>query len=152
MLNWTAWHWNCVLMLNWTAWHWNCVLMLNWTAWHWNCVLMLNWTAWHWNCVLMLNWTAWHWNCVLMLNCLNKSNKLKWKCFWKLNCVLMSDWIVWNRTICIKMDLVLNNLQRLICHKIQPTNNAFFSVVFISLIECFFPCELLKTLCIFFFS
>ena len=25
-------------------------------------------------------------------------------------------------TICIKMDLALNNLQRLICHKIQPTN------------------------------
>ena len=27
------------------------------------------------------------------------------------------DWI-----ICIKMDLALNNLQRLICHKTQPTN------------------------------
>ena len=25
-------------------------------------------------------------------------------------------------TICIKMDLALNNLQRLICHIIQPTN------------------------------
>ena len=24
--------------------------------------------------------------------------------------------------ICIKMDLALNNLQRLVCHKIQPTN------------------------------
>ena len=24
--------------------------------------------------------------------------------------------------ICIKIDLALNNLQRLICHKIQPTN------------------------------
>ena len=30
----------------------------------------------------------------------------------KMNCL--------NRTICIKMDLALNNLQRLICHKIQP--------------------------------
>ena len=38
------------------------------------------------------------------------------------NCVLMLNWIVWNRTICIKMDLALNNLQRLICHKTQPTN------------------------------
>ena len=38
------------------------------------------------------------------------------------NCILMLNWIVWNRTIFIKMDLVLNNLQRLICHKIQPTN------------------------------
>ena len=25
-------------------------------------------------------------------------------------------------TICIKMDSALNNLQRLICHKTQPTN------------------------------
>ena len=40
------------------------------------------------------------------------------------NSVLMLNWIVWNRTvfICIKMHLPLNNLQRLICHKIQPTN------------------------------
>ena len=34
----------------------------------------------------------------------------------------MLNWIVWNRTICIKMDLALNNLQRLICHKTQPIN------------------------------
>ena len=34
----------------------------------------------------------------------------------------MLNWIVWNRTICIKMDLALNNLQGLICHKTQPTN------------------------------
>ena len=34
----------------------------------------------------------------------------------------MLDWIIWNRTICIKMDLALNNRQRLICHKTQPTN------------------------------
>ena len=27
------------------------------------------------------------------------------------------------RTICIKMDLALNDLQRLICHKTQPTNH-----------------------------
>ena len=33
----------------------------------------------------------------------------------------MLNWIVWNRTIWIKMDLALNNLQRLICHKTQPT-------------------------------
>ena len=33
----------------------------------------------------------------------------------------MLNWIVWNRTICIKMDVALNNLQRLICYKIQPT-------------------------------
>ena len=34
----------------------------------------------------------------------------------------MLNWIVWNRTIFIKMDLMLNNLQRLICHTTQPTN------------------------------
>ena len=38
------------------------------------------------------------------------------KLYLNLNCVLMLNWIVWNRTIFIKMDLVLNNLQRLICH------------------------------------
>ena len=45
--------------------------------------------------------------------------------------------------ICIKMDLALNNLQRLICHKTQPTNentkwfqvllilNIFLSIVYL---------------------
>ena len=28
-------------------------------------------------------------------------------------------------TVCIKMDLALNDLERLICHKIQPTNQPF---------------------------
>ena len=41
--------------------------------------------------------------------------------FWQLHCVLMLNWIVWNRTICIKMDLALNSLQGLICHKTQQT-------------------------------
>ena len=32
----------------------------------------------------------------------------------------MLNWIVWNRTVYLyKMDLALNNLQRLICHKTQ---------------------------------
>ena len=35
----------------------------------------------------------------------------------------MLNWIVRNRTDYLyKNDLVLNNLQRLICHKTQPTN------------------------------
>ena len=35
----------------------------------------------------------------------------------------MLNWIVWNRAdFCIKMDLALKNLQRLLCHKNQPTN------------------------------
>ena len=50
-------------------------------------------------------------------------NWIDWnKCFWNLNCLLMLNWIVWNRTVlCIKMDLALNNLQWLICHK--PNQN-----------------------------
>ena len=36
----------------------------------------------------------------------------------KQNTVLMLDWIVWNRSIYMyKIDLALNNLQWLICHK-----------------------------------
>ena len=47
---------------------------------------------------------------------------LKWKCFWQLNCVLMLNWTVFNRTDYLhKMDLALNNLQRLICHKTKQT-------------------------------
>ena len=47
----------------------------------------------------------------------------------------MLNWIGWNRTICMKVNLALNNKQRLICHKTQPTNQPtsifrFFSLVF----------------------
>ena len=35
----------------------------------------------------------------------------------ELKCVLMLNWIVWNRTVYMyKMDLALNNQQRLLCH------------------------------------
>ena len=44
------------------------------------------------------------------------------KLYLHLNGVLVLNWIVWNRTIFIKMDLALNNLQRLICHKTQTAN------------------------------
>ena len=41
----------------------------------------------------------------------------------ELSCVLMLNWIVWNRTVSLyKMELALNNLQCLICHKNQLTN------------------------------
>ena len=43
----------------------------------------------------------------------------KIKLYLHLNCVLMLNRIVLNRTIFIKMDLALSNLQRLICHKTQ---------------------------------
>ena len=36
----------------------------------------------------------------------------------------MLNWVVWNRTICIKMNLALNSLQRLICHKTQTANQS----------------------------
>ena len=44
------------------------------------------------------------------------------KLYLHLNCILMLNWIVWNITIFMEMDLALNNLQRLICHKTQTTN------------------------------
>ena len=38
----------------------------------------------------------------------------------------MLNWIVWNRTdFCLKLDLTLNNLQRLICHKTQTTEDGW---------------------------
>ena len=44
------------------------------------------------------------------------------KLYLHLNTVLMLNRIIRYRSIFIKMDLALNNLQRLICHKTQPTN------------------------------
>ena len=84
--------------------HLNCVLMLNWIIW--------NWTVFDIETILTLNW-------IVIYNCLNS---LKWKCFWQWNCVLMLNWIALNRTDYLhKMDLALNNLQGLICHKTQQT-------------------------------
>ena len=52
--------------------------------------------------------------------------------FWQLNCVLMLNWIVWNRADYLRrIDLALNNLQRLIYLKTQQTGHirilAYFS-------------------------
>ena len=60
-------------------------------------VFMLNWIVWI--RTIWLNWIAWN------RNIFNNET------------VLMLNWIV-----CIKMDLALNNLQMLICHKTQPTH------------------------------
>ena len=74
--------------------------------WHLNLckpktIHILNWIVWirtGW-----LNWIAW-----------NRND------FWQLNCVLILNWIVWNQTVYLyKMDLALNNLLKLICHKTQ---------------------------------
>ena len=46
----------------------------------------------------------------------------------KQKTALMLNLIVWNRTVlCIKMDLALNNLQWLICHKTQSKPNQFYA-------------------------
>ena len=43
--------------------------------------------------------------------------------FWQFNCVLMLNWIVWNRADYLHINgFGVKKLQRLICHKIQPTN------------------------------
>ena len=47
-------------------------------------------------------------------------NSLKWKCFWPLNCTYAK--LNCFQIIYIKMDLALNNLQRLICYKTKQTN------------------------------
>ena len=49
----------------------------------------------------------------------------------EINCtwtetVLMLNWIVWNTAVYLyKMDLALNNLQWLICHKTKPINESY---------------------------
>ena len=53
------------------------------------------------------------------------------------NCVFML-----NRTICIKIDLALNNLQKLICHKTQRTNQPKISPRLLYS-QCF-SCSILK--------
>ena len=52
------------------------------------------------------------------------------KLYLHLNRVLLLNWIVWNRTIFIKMDLALNNLQRLICNKTKTTNQPTTTATF----------------------
>ena len=48
--------------------------------------------------------------------------------FWHRNCQFTLNWIVWNRTVSMyKMDLVLNNLQRLMSHKTKPNQTNLMS-------------------------
>ena len=73
-----------------------------------------------------------------------KLNCLKWNCFCMLNwigwngtsfdieTVLMLNWIVWNKTICTKMNLALNILQRLICYITQTNKPVAFSFLLFS--------------------
>ena len=69
------------------------------------------------------------------------------KLYLHLNCILMLNWIVWNRTIFIKMDL--NNLQKLICHKTQttnqPTNQPIPSIaVLLAMLYVEYKCRMLQ--------
>ena len=63
----------------------------------------------HLKCILMLNWTV--------------GNGTTFE----IETVLMLNWIIWNRIVyCIRLDLALNNLQRLICHKAQTNKKLYF--------------------------
>ena len=59
------------------------------------------------NCVLMLNWIVWNWLFLHLAVCKQKTE-------------LILNWNIWNRTVYIKMDLALDKLQWLMCHKIKP--------------------------------
>ena len=81
--------------------------MLNWIAWNktvcelTKTILMLNWVVW--------NVTVWHnqaWNRNVVF--------FQWKC-----ALMQTKLFEIELIICINMDLALNNLQRLICHKTQ---------------------------------
>ena len=51
--------------------------------------------------------------------------------------LLMLKWTVWNRTVYLyKMDLALNNLQRLICHKTQSNKQEFENLIKTIRINC----------------
>ena len=92
--------------------------MLNWIVWnrtilYFETVLILNYILW--NRTIWLNYIAWNWNV-----------------FWQLNCVLMLNWFIEIELfICKKkMDLALNNLQKLICHKPKLTNKQVYIYVY----------------------
>ena len=56
--------------------------------------------------------------------------------FWQLNCVLMLHWLFGIKLcICIKMDLALDNQQKLICHNTQ-TNEKINKYSFFFFLKC----------------
>ena len=75
-------------------------------------------------CVLMLNWITWNrtfW--IFKLCTYAKLNCLKWNFLTLKLYLCLTELFEIELIICIKMNLALNNLQRLICHKPkQPTN------------------------------
>ena len=94
----------------------NCVFMLDWIVWNRTVfdiesVLRLNWIVWI--RTVWINWIAWNRNVFLTI---------KLCTYAKLNCLKLE------LIICIKMELALNNLQRLMCHKTQTTYSCPLSV------------------------
>ena len=90
---------------------------------HLNCVFMLKWIARNKTffvieTVLKLNWIVWI--RTVWLNWIARNRifffTIKLSTHAKVNCLKKK------LITCLKIDLALNNLQRLICHKTQPTN------------------------------
>ena len=58
------------------------------------------------------------------------SKNIQTNVFWQFNCVFMRNWIVWNITdFCVKINLAIDNLKLLICHKTQRTNQSTSIIV-----------------------
>ena len=75
--------------------------------------------------------------------------------FWHLNCVCILNWIVWNRTAYMyKMDLALNNLHWLMCHKTKHSESIGSRQIFEATMSLFSLDFLLKYVYLFllFFS
>ena len=103
---------------------------------------MLDWFIWSGiifdaETILKLNWIVWIRKSCHLTGCKQSILKLNW--IIRIKTVWL-NWIAWNRNafwlfkcfvvlfelelfICLKMDLALNNLQRLICHKTQTNNH-----------------------------
>ena len=100
---------------------------------------------WYLRCLLMLNWIAWNRPVsTFKLRIYAKLNCLRWNCFCMLNWSLEIDLFLTLKLylrstelfkielfICIKMDLALNNLQSLLCHKIQTNQTKLSSEFFL---------------------
>ena len=72
-------------------------------------------------CVFMLNWITWNRTVYLDWPWVVASDRVLSMGQIELKCVFMLNWITWNRTV--YLDLTLKNLQWLICHKTQMTND-----------------------------
>ena len=94
-----------------------------------NCVLMLNCIVWNRSVLTFklrsyANWIVWNWTVFVYQNELFEIERLWHLTVCKQKHIFILNWNFWNRSVfCIKMDLSLNNLQKLIYHKPNPTKN-----------------------------